>query len=479
MKHSRKVLVLALAPAALLSGTALALTRDLAELQPARLSFGRSVLNELTHGAYRDPFDELQERPYNLLFANIGRHANLGPWPGQQGSYTRYVNALIGNNGTANVDNDADSIQGALIRREAPGWAWGVAAALLAGSTDSSSADLTSTFADEDTLTGYEARGAAAHQLSERRVLGVGLRATAATNEITDRSFELGVGGFAGVEEYTEQRFAADVGMRTFLGPGASWEAGARVLLGAAERHESSTDLDDTGAVTGSLVFTDYEIDDLGLALHGGYNRQRAGGPGETEYRGGLEYARRELGNSNLSYSQAGSVITPTVTLTGQDPLTTLRLYAAARRVLQAGETEMFAGAEAGYGATDGSTQIDAAGTPVNETLDDSQFDLGLTLGLRQGLFHDKLRFVVSGRADVVNREARTVFDTASTADSSRLSTAQYAVGLEGVLANVNFDVAWLSGEEAPVVPIALGLPAGSRRTVELDRLVFSAAVAW
>jgi hypothetical protein len=139
----------------------------------------------------------------------------------------------------------------------------------------------------------------------------------------------------------------------------------------------------------------------------------------------------------------------------------------------------MFAGAEAGYGATDGSTRIDAAGTPVSESVDDSQLDLGLTVGLRQGLFHDKLRFVVSGRADVLDRDQSTVFDTASTAASARISTARYAVGLEGVLANVNFDVAWLSGEEAPVVPVGLGLPAGSRRTVELDRLIFSAAVAW
>ena len=43
----------------------------------------------------------------------------------------------------------------------------------------------------------------------------------------------------------------------------------------------------------------------------------------------------------------------------------------------------------------------------------------------------------------------------------------------------LNFDIAWLSGEEAPVVPVALGLPGGSRRSVVLDRLIFSAAVAW
>ena len=50
---------------------------------------------------------------------------------------------------------------------------------------------------------------------------------------------------------------------------------------------------------------------------------------------------------------------------------------------------------------------------------------------------------------------------------------------IEGVLANVTFDLAWLLGEEAPVVPVNIGLPEGSRRSIELDRLVFSAAVSW
>jgi hypothetical protein len=74
---------------ALLPGTARALTREVAELQPTRLTFGQSVLNQLSYGTYREPFDELQTRPHNLLFHNIGRHPNLSPWQGQQGSYTR------------------------------------------------------------------------------------------------------------------------------------------------------------------------------------------------------------------------------------------------------------------------------------------------------------------------------------------------------------------------------------------------------
>jgi hypothetical protein len=102
---------------ALAPGLAAATTREIAELHDVRLAFGQSVLNQLSYGTYREPFDELVSRPHNLLFANIGRHPTLSPWEGQAGSYTRYFNALIGNNGTANVDNEADSIQGSLVFR--------------------------------------------------------------------------------------------------------------------------------------------------------------------------------------------------------------------------------------------------------------------------------------------------------------------------------------------------------------------------
>jgi hypothetical protein len=59
------------------------------------------------------------------------------------------------------------------------------------------------------------------------------------------------------------------------------------------------------------------------------------------------------------------------------------------------------------------------------------------------------------------------------------LTATQYAVGLETVLANVTLDLAWLTGEEAAVVPVPIGLPSGSRKTVQLDKLVLSAAVSW
>jgi hypothetical protein len=98
---------------------------------------------------------------------------------------------------------------------------------------------------------------------------------------------------------------------------------------------------------------------------------------------------------------------------------------------------------------------------------------------VRQPLFRDKLRIVVAGRADLLNHETNTDFDVASTSDDVSQTTSQYSVGLEGVLANVVFDVAWLVNEEVPVVPIDLGIPAGSRTTLVFDRLVFSAGLAW
>jgi hypothetical protein len=78
-----------------------------------------------------------------------------------------------------------------------------------------------------------------------------------------------------------------------------------------------------------------------------------------------------------------------------------------------------------------------------------------------------------------VRLETNTTFDTGSGGDTATLTVAQYAIGLEAVLANVTLDLAWLAGEEAAVIPVPIEVPSGARRTVELDRLVFSAAVSW
>ncbi|MDH3591709.1 MAG: hypothetical protein OER88_07515, partial [Planctomycetota bacterium] len=229
MFRSRKPLLLAGIFALLIWGESSALTREIAELQRAKLTFDQSILNQLTFGTYRDPFDELQGRPYNLLFQNIGRHSNLSPWQGQEGNYTRYLNALIGNNGTANVDNDADSIQGALIHRVSPGWAWGVSGAFLAGNNDNAAASNGLIFSNADDFSGFDVRGAAARQLGETRVLGFGVRATSALSETLDDDFEIGVGGTFSKDAFKQFDMTFDVGLRTFINNRSSWEIGLEV----------------------------------------------------------------------------------------------------------------------------------------------------------------------------------------------------------------------------------------------------------
>jgi hypothetical protein len=478
MKRGATRFVLLAALIGPLSGTAFALTRDLANLQPIRLTF-QSVVNQLTYETYREPFDELQSRPYNLMFQNIGRHSTLTPWQGQAGNYTRYFNALIGNNGSANVDNNADALQGTFIRRQTDALAWAISGAFLTGQTVSADSNPTTTFSNDDRLEGYDVRGAGAYQISERSVLGLGIRVTQADSELTDNSFEQGVGGFFGTERFAQLRTVVDFGVRQFLNPTSSWEIQGALGFGTSERDVFSEDLDAGGTITDRFVLTNYDISELDLGVYAGYNRLRNGRLGETEYRIGVERSQRELDNSDLAFQQTAGVVTPTTTLLSQDPITQTRVYLSARTIFQAGETEVFTGADLGYGMATGSTRIDASGFIVNETIDDTHLNLGVTVGVRQPLYKDKLRLIVSGRADIVDHETNTVFDIGTDSDNQSHTVAQYGVGLEGVLANVTFDLAWLQSEEAPVVPVDLGLPGGSRRSIQLDRLIFSAAVAW
>jgi len=300
-----------------------------------------------------------------------------------------------------------------------------------------------------------------------------------AGHDNTDSNFEPGVGGFNGVENFEELGVTADVGVRQFLTQTSSWELNATLGYGDSTQDVSSDSIDGTGAVTDTFVAVNYDINDLSLAVTGSYNQLRKEGLGEMEYRGGLSFSQRQLGNSDLSYTTTGGVTTPDLTLLSEDPVTTTAVFASARSIFQAGETEVFMGARLDYAMSDGSSTSDAAGTIVNESIDDSVTALGLTLGIRQPLFRDKLRIIVSGHGDLLAGKTGTSFDTGSTEDRSTLTVTQYAVGLEAVLANVTLDLAWLAGEEASVVPVPIGLPSGSRRTVQLDRLVFSAAVSW
>jgi hypothetical protein len=451
----------------------------LAAVPTFTLTFGRSVLNQMTFDTYRTPFDELQTRPYNLLFSNIARQPNFGAWPGQQGSYARYVDGLIGNNGAANVDNDADAINGTMIRRETGTIAWGVSAALLAGMLKSDDATATATFSDDNDLKAFDLRGGAAFQLDNSFVLGAGLRTVLAQHDVDSSNFEPGVGGFNGNDDFEQLGLTAEVGVRQFLTTTSSWEVLADLGYGSATQDVFSETVDGTGAITDKFVSTNYDINDLSIGVSGGYNRLRSEGLGESEYRGGLIFSSRKLGNSDLAYTQTGSVTTPDVTLLNQDPITTIGAFASARSIFQAGETEVFVGARLGYDTISGSAQTNEAGTVFNDEIDDTVLGLGLTLGLRQPLFRDKLRIIVSGHGDFLSAKTSTTFDTGSTQDTTTLTVAQNADGLEVVLANVTLDFAWLTGEEATVVPVDIGIPSGSRRTVQLDKLVLSAAVSW
>ncbi len=458
---------------------ALAVTRDIANVPAFGLTFGRSVLNQLTYDTYRTPFDELQSRPYNLLFSGIARQANIDSWPGQEGGYARYVDGLIGNNGAANVDNDADAIQGTMIRRETGTIAWGLSAAALAGTIKSDAASGAATFGDTNDLKALDLRGGAAFQLSNAYVLGAGLRAVLARHDNDDSNFEPGVGGFNGAENFRQLGVTTDVGVRGFLDPKSSWEVQGVLNYGSATQDTFSESLDGTGVVTDKFVSTNYDINDLSFGVNGSYNRLRSEGLGETEYRGGLSWSQRKLGNDDLAFTETAGVTTPDLTLLSQKPVATLSAFASARTIFQAGETEMFVGARLGYDQATGSSVSDAAGTTVTEKIDDSQAALGLTLGLRQPLFRDKLRIIVSGHGDLLDVRTGTTFSGGSQKDHVTQTVAQYAVGLEAVLANVTLDLAWLAGEEAAVVPIPIGVPSGARRTVQLDKLVLSAAVSW
>ena len=479
MRLKRRGIAWIVLVSALASQRASAVTRELANVPTFTLTFGRSVLNQLTFDTYRTPFDELQTRPYNLLFSNIARQPNFGAWPGQQGSYARYVDALIGNNGAANVTNDADAIEGTMIRRESGTTAWGISAALLAGTQKSDDTSGTQTFSDEDALKALDLGAGAAFQLGNDFVLGAGLRTVLATHDNTDSNFDPGVGGFNGADNFEQLGVTANVGVRQFLTTTSSWELAAVLGYGSSTEDIFSQSLDDTGAITDTFVSTNFDIVDLGISFAGGYNRLRREGLGEMEFRGGLSYSRRELGNTNLAYTETGGLVTPDVTLLSQKPVTTTGVFASARSIFQAGETEVFLGARLGYDMADGSSQAEAAGTIANEKIDDSLLGLGLTLGLRQPLFRDKLRIIVSGHGDFLAASTGTIFDGGSESDDTTLTVAQYAVGLEAVLANVTLDFAWLTGEEATPTPVPIGIPSGSRRTVQLDRLVLSAAVSW
>ena len=68
-----------------------------------------------------------------------------------------------------------------------------------------------------------------------------------------------------------------------------------------------------------------------------------------------------------------------------------------------------------------------------------------------------------------------TEFDNASSTSDTTQSTTQYAIGIETVLNNMVFDVAWLFGTDSG----SGGTTLASRQTIDLDRLVISATFGW
>ncbi len=469
--------VCALAGAALvLAGEASATTRDIADLGPAPLTVRQSVVGELTSGVIQDPYDEFLQRPYDLSFVNIERYPNLSPWPGQEGEQGRYVDFLIGNNGSSNVRHSSDTLQGTYIAQAQDKLAWGVSAAVLADNLQNSDVTTTSSFSDGEELTGVDLRFGAGYRISDRIVLGGGLSVFDRGDSVTDQSFATGVGGFYSLQELTEQGGELDFGFRWFTSENTSWDGSLLVGLGGTELDDFSETLDAAGAITSRIVITDYEVSDQYLQLSGGYNKRYLEGQGEMQVRAGVRSSTHELDNTNLSFTDDGVVVTPTLVLLGQDPVGQTELFASAQTLFLRGWTQIFGGARLSFAQTDGSTQVDSLGVIVDETIDDSRTNLALVMGLRQPLWNEKFRLLARARADWVDASQETAFTGASTTGTDTTTTAtSFAIGIETVLNNMVFDMAWLFGGD----PAPGGSDEATRQTIDLDRLVISATFGW
>lgn len=477
MKRTRITTATLVVTALLLPGAVFATTREISELQQVPLTFRQSVVNQLSRDQFWDPYDELQRRAFNLPFVNMDRYGNLSPWPGQEGEQINYLNAFIGNNGNTNLQNGADTITGAYIRKPGGSFNWGVSASYLSNELDNGSVVANSTFSDSDGLTGFDLRFAAAYRLSGSLSLGGGIELANRDDTETDSSFDQGVGGFFGSNSLQQDGVTIDFGARGFMGPEAqsSWQAQVAIGFGTTDLLDFSETLDGNGSVTDRFVLTNYEIGDTLIRLSGAYNRLYSSGKGEMQAQLAYGISQHSLDNSDLSFANIGGVVTPTITLVGDDPVSDNTLLLSFSSVNYAGPTtEVFSGARLSWSNLEGSTTIDSLGTIVNERIDDQLIRLGLSLGLRQPLGTERLRLIASAHSDFVDLEESTIFDTASTTTSGTQTTSQYGVGVEGVFSNITFDLAWLFGEEVSFSDSNL-----SRQIIEFDRLVVSAMFAW
>jgi len=452
-----------------------AVTRELVELQRTPLTSRMSVIHQLSGGLLSDPYDELLNRPFNLHFVNLQRNGNLSPWPGQQGEQVRYVDFLIGNNGNTNVRNGSDTLQGTYISQRGDKFVWGASAAYLGDDVQNTDLAAGANFADSESLLGFDARFAAAYRVSNRMVLGAGLSAFKGTDTFDDSSFTQGLGGSFSLQELDDTGFEADFGLRLFTGESKSWDAAVTLGSGSTDLDDYSDTLDAGGAVLSRFVINRYSIDDVYFQVSAGHNRLFLESDGEMQFRAGFRSSRHELSNTDLSFTDTLGVITPSLTLISQSPVTDNEVFLSAETLFVRGWTQIFGGARLSMAQLDGSTQVDSVGLIVNESIDDGDLRLGLVMGLRQPLWNERFRLVARAQADLADTSRTTTFDNASSSTDLIHTTTQYAVGIETVLNNMAFDVAWLFGTDTG----SGGTSVSSRQTIDLDRLVISATFGW
>jgi len=452
-----------------------AVTREIVELQRVPLTPRMSVIHQLSGGMLADPYDELLSRPFNLHFVNLERNANLSPWPGQEGEQVRYVDFLIGNNGNTNVRNGSDTLQGTYISQRDGKFVWGVSGAYLGDDVQNTDLAAGANFADSESLLGVDARFAAGYRVSNRMVLGGGISAFKGTDTFDDSSFTQGLGGSFSLQELDDTGFEVDFGFRLFTAESKSWDTTVVFGSGSTQLDDYSDTLDATGVILSRFVINRYDIQDMYVKLSAGHNRLFLDSQGEVQFRAGVSTSRHELSNTDLSFTSTLGVITPSLTLIAQSPVTDNEVFASAKTLFVRGWTQIFGGARLSMSQLDGSTQVDSVGLIVNESIDDSALRLALVMGLRQPLWNERFRLVARAQADVSDSSNTTAFDNASSATDLTQTTTQYAIGIETVLNNMAFDVAWLFSTDSG----SGGTSVASRQTIDLDRLVISATFGW
>ena len=475
MKRTMFGIGVLLAGAVCWPGATQAVTREIAELQRTPLTPRMSVIHQLSGGLLSDPYDELLSRPFNLHFTNLERNANLSPWPGQEGEQVRYVDFLIGNNGNTNVRNGSDTLQGTYISQRGGKFVWGVSGAYLGDDIQNTDLAAGANFADSESLLGLDGRFAMGYRVSNRMLLGGGVSAFKGTDTFDDASFTQGLGGSFSLQELDDTGFEADFGFRMFTGESKSWDATLMVGSGSTQLDDYSDTLDATGAIISRFVINRYDIQDVYVQLSGGHNRLFLEGEGEMQFRAGVSSSRHELSNSDLSFTDALGVITPSLTLLSESPVTDNEVFASAQTLFVRGWTQIFGAARISVAQLDGSTEVDSVGVIVNESIDDSELRLALTMGLRQPLWNERFRLVARARAEVSDSSRTTIFDAASSSTDVTQTTTEYAIGIETVLNNMAFDVAWLFGNDSG----SGGTTTASRQTIDLDRIVISATFGW